>query len=206
MDRIKPREAGKWDREEYARRGREREQAEYDRRQRGGRVERPENGQQVTAREQRLDIYEGLNQVTLVPAGAAVGKRGKGAGFYCEVCNLTFKDSIQYLDHLNSKQHLHTSGQIDITRRATLEDVRNRLEYLRQKQKEKGPDQEYDIAKRIAERKRFEEEEKAEKRRRRTERNKANGRDIEDVKGETARQLDPMAQMMGFSGFGSTKR
>lgn len=77
-----------------------------------------------------VDLYDGVNKVTLVPAGAGVGKRGKGAGFYCQDCNLTFKDSIQYMDHLNSKQHLDTTGQSTKVEKATLADVKARLEML----------------------------------------------------------------------------
>ncbi|EJS44359.1 snu23p [Saccharomyces arboricola H-6] len=32
-------------------------------------------------------------------------KRGKKFGFYCDICNLTFKDTLQYIDHLNHKLH-----------------------------------------------------------------------------------------------------
>lgn len=32
-------------------------------------------------------------------------KRGKKFGFYCDICNLTFKDTLQYVDHLNHKVH-----------------------------------------------------------------------------------------------------
>ncbi|CAI4314947.1 AAC_HP2_G0007660.mRNA.1.CDS.1 [Saccharomyces cerevisiae] len=32
-------------------------------------------------------------------------KRGKKFGFYCDICNLTFKDTLQYIDHLNHKVH-----------------------------------------------------------------------------------------------------
>jgi U4/U6.U5 tri-snRNP component SNU23 len=33
-------------------------------------------------------------------------KKGKSAGFYCEACDLTFKDSLSYLDHINSSQRM----------------------------------------------------------------------------------------------------
>src|SRR5271170_2374142 len=42
--------------------------------------------------------------------------KGKGAGFYCETCDLTFKDSLSYLDHLNLSQHywkLGISGRVE---------------------------------------------------------------------------------------------
>lgn len=77
-----------------------------------------------------LDLYDGVNKVTLVPAGAGVGKRGKGAGFYCKDCNLTFKDSIQYMDHLNSRQHLDQTGQSTKVEKATLADVKARIAML----------------------------------------------------------------------------
>ncbi|CAI4037808.1 hypothetical protein SMKI_04G1420 [Saccharomyces mikatae IFO 1815] len=32
-------------------------------------------------------------------------KKGKKFGFYCDICNLTFKDTLQYIDHLNHKLH-----------------------------------------------------------------------------------------------------
>lgn len=46
----------------------------------------------------------GLNQNTLV-TGVSSYKKGKQFGFYCELCNMTFKDNLQYIDHLNHKTH-----------------------------------------------------------------------------------------------------
>jgi len=59
-----------------------------------------------------------------------VGKRGRGAGFYCEACDLTFKDNVQFVDHLNSRQHLVATGQSGEVRRAGVEEVRERLRAL----------------------------------------------------------------------------
>ena len=50
------------------------------------------------------DSIKGLNQKTL-RSNISQYKRGKQFGFYCDLCNLTFKDSLQYIDHLNSKIH-----------------------------------------------------------------------------------------------------
>lgn len=50
------------------------------------------------------DSIKGLNQKTL-RTNISQYKRGKQFGFYCDLCNLTFKDSLQYIDHLNSKIH-----------------------------------------------------------------------------------------------------
>ncbi|CCK68234.1 U4/U6-U5 snRNP complex subunit SNU23 KNAG_0A05700 [Huiozyma naganishii CBS 8797] len=39
-------------------------------------------------------------------AGAGTtGKRGKQFGFYCELCDVTVKDSLQFADHLNHPAH-----------------------------------------------------------------------------------------------------
>lgn len=50
------------------------------------------------------DSIKGLNQRTLI-ANVSQYKKGKQFGFYCDICNLTFKDTLQFIDHLNSKPH-----------------------------------------------------------------------------------------------------
>lgn len=47
---------------------------------------------------------KGLNQKVLA-TGVSSYKKGRQFGFYCELCNLTFKDNLQYIDHLNHKTH-----------------------------------------------------------------------------------------------------
>uniref|UniRef100_A0A060T6Q0 ARAD1B13794p n=1 Tax=Blastobotrys adeninivorans TaxID=409370 RepID=A0A060T6Q0_BLAAD len=192
---------GKFDNtEEYERRARERSQAEYEARQKRGRERTPER--ETGARSKRVDIYEGLNQVTLVPAGAATGRRGKGVGFYCEVCDITLKDSLDFADHLNSKKHLYAAGVKEKTTRATLEDVKKRLDYLRKKVREQQADQIYDIQKRIAERKRIEEEERAARRARKARKlQRQSAAAHNDDNGN-----DEVAAAMGFSGFGGSKK
>lgn len=163
-----------------------------------------------------LNLYEGLNKVVLVPGSAAPGKRGKGVGFYCEACNLTYKDSIQYLDHLNSKQHQYATGVKDNSAViATVDDVRQRLAYLKEKmlEEQRGRGTElFDIQQRIAKRKEVEEAERlrkqkqrAEKKRRQKKRKRDDeeGSDLEDE--GSKRQAQDMAAMMGFSNFGSLK-
>ena len=133
---------------------------------------------ETTRRGQRLDVSSMVGKSTLVPAGAGVGKRGKGAGFYCEACDLTYKDNVQYIEHLNSKQHLINTGQSGEVKRATLEDVRDRIEWLKEKKRRTLEEDrkltETDVKERI---KRSEEEmerEREEKRRKRNEKRRAN--------------------------------
>ena len=106
-----------------------------------------------------------------MPAGAATGKRGRGAGFYCADCDLTFKDNLQFLEHLNSRQHLVAIGQTGEVKRATLEEVRERLEWLAQKKREEkeGVGNVIDLGKRLEVRKELDEREREEKRRKRNE-------------------------------------
>ncbi|KAK7203364.1 hypothetical protein BZA70DRAFT_291394 [Myxozyma melibiosi] len=206
----KPAETGRqtWDKDEMLKQARER--AERERHARESRFVReptPPDAQEIEIRRQRLNLDSDLNKVTLVPAGAsAVGKRGRGAGYYCEACNLTFKDSLQWVDHLNSKQHLQATGQTDSVKRATVEDVRSRLRWLRQKREEDLQGQQYDIQKRIAERKRIEEEERQRRREKRNaKRKERRARSASAGGDEVDEERLAMEQMMGIKGFGTTK-
>ncbi|KAK9383576.1 uncharacterized protein V2V93DRAFT_362180 [Kockiozyma suomiensis] len=206
-----PPETGRqtWDKEEMLRQARDR--ADRERRTRESRFTReptPPDAKEIEIRRQRLNLDADLNKVTLVPAGAsAVGKRGRGAGYYCEACDLTFKDSLQWVDHLNSKQHLQATGQTDKVERATLDDVKSRLRWLRQKREDALSGQKYDIQQRIAARRRVEEEERQQRREKRNARRKEkkySKATDEDAAGADEERL-AIEQMMGFKGFGSTK-
>ncbi|MCJ1455629.1 hypothetical protein MMC28_005984 [Mycoblastus sanguinarius] len=135
------------------------------------RASTPPDAKETESRTARLDVSNNVGKTTLVPAGAATGKRGKGAGFYCADCDLTYKDNLQFVEHLNSKQHLVATGQSGEVRRATLEEVRERLEWLSQKRREKreGVGNVVDLGRRLEVRKELEEKEREEKRRKRNE-------------------------------------
>jgi U4/U6.U5 tri-snRNP component SNU23 len=91
-----------WDKDEYAAKGRERDakereegKARYEAHLAGKKYHRrastPPDARDTEARAKRLDVASMVGKTSLVPAGSAVGKKGKGAGFYCEACDLTFK-------------------------------------------------------------------------------------------------------------------
>ncbi|KAF3942277.1 hypothetical protein ABW19_dt0203913 [Dactylella cylindrospora] len=219
-----------WNREEYAQKAVEREAREakerkerYEAKLAGkkyipkteGEDEEKKNFDEermVEARRDRIRLDENLNKVQIVPLGATGGRRGRGAGYYCEACDLNFTNSLEYVEHLNSKQHLNATGQTDTVERATLEMVRERLEWLKQKKREQDKAEEFDLAKRLEERKKVEEQERLEKKERKKikkeeARKKAsqpvsnNADDDVVIDGDAAM----MARMMGISGFGSTK-
>lgn len=171
-----------WDRAEYAAKAEVREtkikeegKARYEAKLEGRkyipRASTPPDAKETESRAQRLDVSANVGKTTLVPAGAATGKRGRGAGFYCGDCDLTFKDNLQFVDHLNSRQHLQNTGQSGEVKRATLEEVRERLEWLKRKrEEERRVEGAVELGERLERRKEEEEREREEKRRKRNER------------------------------------
>lgn len=83
------------------------------------------------------------------------------------------RDNIQYIEHLNSKQHLVATGQSGEVRRATLEEVRDRLRYLKRKREEDNNLEATDLDTRLAMNREQLEREAEEKRRLRREKRKA---------------------------------
>ena len=173
-----------WDREEMAQKAKERETKEreeakerYEAEAAGKtyrrRASTPEDLRHTEARSERIDWSKMVGKQTLTSAAAAVGKRGKGAGAYCQACDLTFKDNIQYIEHLNSKQHLIATGQSGEVRRATLEEVRDRLRYLKRKRDEAAKDEVIDIGSRLAHNREKMDQEAEERRRKRNEKRRA---------------------------------
>ena len=73
------------------------------------------------------------------------------------------------MEHLNSKQHLAATGQTGEVRRATVDEVRERLEYLKRKRDEEKARETVDLATRLDVAREQEEAERAEKRRKRNE-------------------------------------
>lgn len=169
-----------WDRAEYAQRAADEEakrkeegRARYEAALAGKKYHRrastPPDAKDTEARKSRLDVASFVGKTQLVPAGAAVGKRGRGAGFYCEACDLTFKDNLQYVEHLNSKQHLQNTGQTGQVKKASAQEVRDRLAWLKRKMEEEERDKVLDLSTRLETAREKEEREREEKRRKRNE-------------------------------------
>jgi U4/U6.U5 tri-snRNP component SNU23 len=107
----------KWDVEEFSEKARERDREEKERaieneerirkgqkplhRNRKRQDDLPKPTDTLKARENDLEIDKNQGK-TLMVDNAQSGRRGPG--FYCEVCNRTYKDSIAYLDHVNGRQ------------------------------------------------------------------------------------------------------
>lgn len=169
-----------WNREEFAAKAADREaktkeegKARYEASLAGKKYVRrastPPDAKETESRRVRLDVASQVGKQTLVPAGASTGKRGRGAGFYCDACDLTFKDNLQLVEHLNSRQHLVAIGQTGEVKRASLQDVRDRLAWLKRKQDEEKDAEVIDLDKRLEVRAEQDDREREEKRRKRNE-------------------------------------
>jgi U4/U6.U5 tri-snRNP component SNU23 len=174
-----------WDKTEYAARAAKNEakqkvesKARYEAKLAGKKYVRrastpPDVRRETQARTARLNVGDMVGKTMLVPAGAAVGKRGRGAGFYCEVCDLTFKDNLQLIEHYNSRQHLQNSGESGSVRVATVLEVRERLRWLVRKRREELKEADVvDLKARLEKAVDREEEERERKRRKRNEQRK----------------------------------
>lgn len=186
-----------WDREEYAAKAAERERKEREEgkarheaavagKKYHRRASTPPDARETEARKARLNVADQVGKTQLVAAGATQGKRGKSAGFYCDACDLTYKDNLQFVEHLNSKQHLINTGESGEVRRATLEQVRERFEYLKRKRDEEKARAVVDLGTRIEVAKEQEEREREEKRRKRNEKRRKtkDGSGVEEIRYE----------------------
>lgn len=171
-------------------------------------------------REGSLDLDKNLGKTMVVQSA---GGRGPGVpGFYCETCNRTYKDSVGYLDHINgrartsgiihsftiytyvSSADLRALGQTTRIERSTVEQVRARIAYLREKTKEASNAKSFDFEKRLAEVREKEAAIRAERKaQKKAEKEKFR---VELVKDTVQQDDSNMSQMMGFSGFGSSKK
>ena len=124
----------------------------------------------LTAREYKVDLDSRLNRTSVVSAsdgGKVIFKlsgrfdenlrlKDGSGGYYCEVCDCVIKDSMNFLDHINGKKHIQNLGMSMKLKRSTVDDVKARFEFLKNKRAEAK--KEYSLSERLQDAK--EEEEK----------------------------------------------
>lgn len=215
-----------WDLDEYAAKAAKREaeekeerKARYEAKLAGKKYHKPLTGDETytSARRNIIDLSAQVGKTQLIPAGAGVGKRGRSAGFYCEACDLTYKDNKQFVEHLNTTQHLTNTGQTTEVKRATAEEVHDRIEFFIQRMDDLAKEKATSLHERLQLREEEREKEAEEKRNKR--RNEADKRRLvkeqevkvkteygEDVRIEGEHDEDDMMAQMGITGFGSSKK
>ncbi|KAH0927823.1 hypothetical protein HID58_020079 [Brassica napus] len=185
----------KFDTEEYRERARKREEKEADRSKsqpKGPPVQRAP----LKHRDYHVDLESRLGKTQVVTPVAPLSQQ---AGYFCRVCDCVVKDSANYLDHINGKKHQRALGMSMRVERSSLEQVQERFEVLK-KRKTPGTFSEQDLDERI--RKQQEEEEEHKRQRREKKKEKKARKVIEEEP-----EMDPeVAELMGFGGFGSSKK
>lgn len=189
----------KWDREEYERLAEERKREEKealeddDKKKKGPPVKR----EMLKQREYKIDLDSKLGKSIVINKSTPTSQSG---GYYCNVCDCVVKDSINFLDHINGKKHQRNLGMSMRIERSSLDAVKQRFVMNKKKMEEKK--KEYDMAARMQEL--AEEEEKLKEYRR--EKRKENKRKIEEISEDNNEPSSELASIMGFSGFGSSKK
>ncbi|KAF9529217.1 hypothetical protein CPB83DRAFT_852874 [Crepidotus variabilis] len=204
----------KWDHDEYAEKAKKKDEEERERMKEneerlkqgkrplkgGKKLDLPKPTELMKQRDAPLELDKNLGKTMVVQNP---GGRGPGQpGFFCETCNRTYKDSVGYLDHINSRAHLRALGQTTKIERSTLAQVQERIAMLREKTKEAASAKQYDFDKRLEEvrqkERQIRDQKKAEKK---AEKEKSRLAMIQD-----ANEDSEMSAMMGFGGFGTTKK
>lgn len=180
-----------WDTDEYAQKAKERE-ADVRRKESGSGKDKNINmkhGGLAVAREESLNLDSNVNKVVVVTAK----DEAKGPGFHCQACNVTYRDNLSYLDHLNSPLHLQNSGISNRVARSTLEQVKARLATRKLREAPKDPKITFE------ERLKREEVEKLQKKQ--AKKDKKLQERMQDVVVD-----DQTMAMMGFGSFGSSSK
>ena len=215
-----------YDLDEYAAKAKARESSEreeakarYEAKLAGKKYYKPMTGDETHTRARRdvLDLEANVGKTMLVPAGAGQGKRGRGAGFYCAACDLTFKDNIQWVEHINSMQHLRAIGETGEVQKASAEDVRRRIDEVWERLQEQKRAATTTLKERLEIREEEEIKAKEVRRVKRLEdlaRRKADKELAEKVKVEYGEDVriegehdeDDIMAAMGITGFGTSKK
>eukprot|EP00252_Welwitschia_mirabilis_P017385 TRINITY_DN3851_c0_g1_i1.p1 TRINITY_DN3851_c0_g1~~TRINITY_DN3851_c0_g1_i1.p1 ORF type:complete len:204 (+),score=54.37 TRINITY_DN3851_c0_g1_i1:233-844(+) len=186
----------KWDREEYLKRAREREEEEEGRLKPRPKAP-PVQRKPLKHRDYDVDLDSRLGKTQVVTPIAPLSQQ---AGYYCSVCECVVKDSANYLDHINGKKHQRALGMSMRVERASLEQVQQRFELLK-KRKVSSSFTEQDLDDKLLKQQQEEEERKRQRRERKKEKKK------EKAMEENSYDCDPdIAATMGFGGFGTTKK
>jgi len=90
------------------------------------------------AREEDIDLSSKLGKSHYIEGVTPENKKG---GLYCDICELTFKDSIGYYDHINSKRHIRLAyGASMRVETSTLSAVQQKLRQKKEQlQNKKNP-------------------------------------------------------------------
>ncbi|XP_072288408.1 zinc finger matrin-type protein 2 [Eucyclogobius newberryi] len=187
----------KWDKDEYENLAQKRlnEERERERTRDAKALAPPVKRDLLKHRDYKVDLESKLGKTIVITKTTPQAEMG---GYYCNVCDCVVKDSINFLDHINGKKHQRNLGMSMRVERSSLDQVKKRFEANKKKMEEKQ--KEYDFEERMKELREEEEKAKAYKKEKLKERKRRADDDLE------LEDDDEMAAVMGFSGFGSSKK
>ena len=176
----------KWDKKEYERKALDRIQKISKKPE-----ELPEARELLKTREYKVDLDSKLGKSMVINKAAS----GSGSGgYFCNVCDCVVKDSINFLDHINGKKHQRNLGMSMKVERSSLDQVKDRFNKNKRKNEEKKED--YDLQSQVKNQAESEKDRKEQRKRRKKEKHDESF-DCGD---------DEMAKLMGFGGFGGSKK
>lgn len=143
--------------------------------------------------------------------------KNKRFGFFCPICDLSFRDTLALVDHVNSPQHAKKArslvssdtsgdkGDIGGVKHASAAEVAEKIEELVKEllRKRVGSKEPGSIHERIQKRQQFEENKRRKRKDRKSRKSTVDHEGDRD--GDNDSDNDELQNMMGFQGFGSTK-
>uniref|UniRef100_A0A915PAD1 U1-type domain-containing protein n=1 Tax=Meloidogyne floridensis TaxID=298350 RepID=A0A915PAD1_9BILA len=118
-----------WDKTEFEIRAQERLAAEKEAFDIKRGVIKPPKGPKVQRellkpREFKLDLESKVGKQVVINKTTPSAESG---GYYCNICDCVVKDSLNFLDHINGKNHQRNLGFSMRVKKSTVDEVRERL-------------------------------------------------------------------------------
>ncbi|KDO27182.1 hypothetical protein SPRG_07431 [Saprolegnia parasitica CBS 223.65] len=155
----------------------------------------------LKARTKQVELEENVGKTVVLKADETM----KGTGYYCEVCEVTLKDSVSYIDHINGKRHLRRLGFSMRVEKVGVEAVKERLNLASKRKWDptvtKKPDAVEAYEKKLAEM-----DAEANLKKKQKKEAKKQQKEEAPVNVFATEDEEAMMAMMGFGGFQSTKK